>query len=462
MFRIFLGFVFILNTYRTVAFHLTAKTRSCRTYGPLPNAHSEFADCSVAYAPSEIELFQRQLASVRALPRLQNNRSLSRTLLCYKPNECPTFRRLFDHETWLRYSGKTAIVRCIEGITMWRTSVILRAVWPVSAVIFCWGLVVQSVLPKSILEAAANQQLPLSLQGSAIGLLLVFHTNSAYRRLEEARKLMSKLVFLSQEASTKIMAAVAWGDSAHGGGGSSISEGSRGDGGSRATVPGLSAATAAALCRYLVAFVWTLRDEYRDGDDRRDILELLLPTAEVAWVTAQRSRSSAVLSLLRRAVRHEGVAERLSATEYLLLEGDVASLGAVASNCERLFTSPIPPTMSRHNTRSLTLWLLALPVVLAGTMPPIINAAWSATTAFIFVGIDELGVQVEQPFRIMPLWELCLLAQANVEESLSVPSFANLDSDSPAPNYCHEWPSLFYRGLPSCVHLSFEGTFRMV
>ena len=69
---------------------------------------------------------------------------------------------------------------------------------------------------------------------------------------------------------------MAWGDSARGGGSSSISEGSRADGGSCATVPGLSAATAAAMCRYLVAFVWTLRDEYRDGNDRRDILELLL------------------------------------------------------------------------------------------------------------------------------------------------------------------------------------------
>lgn len=31
------------------------------------------------------------------------------------------------------------------------------------------------------------------------------------------------------------------------------------------------------------------------------------------------------------------------------------------------------------------------------------------------------GMQVEQPFKIMPLWQLCHLAQINVEEALSTP-----------------------------------------
>ena len=35
--------------------------------------------------------------------------------------------------------------------------------------------------------------------------------------------------------------------------------------------------------------------------------------------------------------------------------------------------------------------------------------------------VDELGCQVEQPFQIMPLWQLCHLAQLNVEEALSTP-----------------------------------------
>jgi putative membrane protein len=67
------------------------------------------------------------------------------------------------------------------------------------------------------------------------------------------------------------------------------------------------------------------------------------------------------------------------------------------TRCERLFSSPIPPNMARHGMRSLVLQLLLLPVVLAGTMPPLAVAATVAVTSYIYVGIDELGVQAEPP-----------------------------------------------------------------
>ena len=77
--------------------------------------------------------------------------------------------------------------------------------------------------------------------------------------------------------------------------------------------------------------------------------------------------------------------------------------------------------MARHGMRSLSLWMLALPLVLTNSMPALLVAMWAATTTYIFMGIDELGTQVEQPFKIMPLWQLCHLAQLNVEEALSTP-----------------------------------------
>ena len=79
--------------------------------------------------------------------------------------------------------------------------------------------------------------------------------------------------------------------------------------------------------------------------------------------------------------------------------------------------------MARHGMRSVTLWIAALPIVLAPSMPPLLVALWTASTAYIYLGVDELGAQVEQPFKIMPLWQLCHLAQLNVEEALSSPNF---------------------------------------
>ena len=56
-------------------------------------------------------------------------------------------------------------------------------------------------------------------------------------------------------------------------------------------------------------------------------------------------------------------------------------------------------------------------------MHPALIALCVASTTYIYFGINELGIQVEQPFKIMPLWQLCHLAQLNVEESLASPDF---------------------------------------
>lgn len=51
---------------------------------------------------------------------------------------------------------------------------------------------------------------------------------------------------------------------------------------------------------------------------------------------------------------------------YKKLEEDVRALDMVVGSCERLFSSPLPPTMTRHLVRSLLLWLGLLPLCLAG------------------------------------------------------------------------------------------------
>jgi putative membrane protein len=64
----------------------------------------------------------------------------------------------------------------------------------------------------------------------------------------------------------------------------------------------------------------------------------------------------------------------------------------------------------------VTFFLLAFPIVLAGSVPPFMAIAWSAVISFVYLGIDELGVQVEQPFQLIPLWQLCRNVQEDIEE----------------------------------------------
>ena len=72
--------------------------------------------------------------------------------------------------------------------------------------------------------------------------------------------------------------------------------------------------------------------------------------------------------------------------------------------------------MSRHVVRCLMLWLVGLPFVLVGTMSPLATALWLFITSYIFVGIEEVGVQVEQPFEIVPMTALCNTIMVSMEE----------------------------------------------
>ena len=192
----------------------------------------------------------------------------------------------------------------------------------------------------------------------------------------------------------------------------------------------------------LAAFGWELAARLRDGGNSDgEVLRALLPSEEARWIAKQRSPPLALLGCVRREVYGAFENGLIPAHYHYKLEEDIRALDQVVSGCERLFSSPIPPTMSRHVIRCLLIWLFALPIVLASLMGPLSNAFWVGVTAYIFVGIEEVGSQVEQPFQVLPLYQLSDLIQRNVEESLLstgetvVPSSVDLESwvSSPGP-----------------------------
>jgi predicted membrane chloride channel (bestrophin family) len=79
--------------------------------------------------------------------------------------------------------------------------------------------------------------------------------------------------------------------------------------------------------------------------------------------------------------------------------------------CERIFRSPIPLVYTRHTARFLTSFMVLLPLALWGPMAGSWNhwATIPATTilAIFLFGIEEIGIQIEEPFGILPLEALC-------------------------------------------------------
>lgn len=89
------------------------------------------------------------------------------------------------------------------------------------------------------------------------------------------------------------------------------------------------------------------------------------------------------------------------------IDQSVVQLGDALGTCERIFSSPVPLVYTRHTARFVTCWMFVLPFALWGPF----ESTWNhlgmipsaAVIAFFLFGIEELAVQLEEPFSILPL-----------------------------------------------------------
>jgi predicted membrane chloride channel (bestrophin family) len=97
------------------------------------------------------------------------------------------------------------------------------------------------------------------------------------------------------------------------------------------------------------------------------------------------------------------------------IEEAVSGMGLAGGVCERIVATPIPLSFSRHSTRSLVIWLLTLPFALIPAMG-LLSIPSIFTLAYLVLGIDEIGIQIEEPFATLPLTPLC----ATIERDVSI------------------------------------------
>ena len=78
--------------------------------------------------------------------------------------------------------------------------------------------------------------------------------------------------------------------------------------------------------------------------------------------------------------------------------------------CERIFKTPIPLVYTRHTSRFVGFWLALLPLAVYG-----VDTSWNhlltipscMVITFFLLGIEELGLQIEEPFSILPIEAFC-------------------------------------------------------
>ena len=70
---------------------------------------------------------------------------------------------------------------------------------------------------------------------------------------------------------------------------------------------------------------------------------------------------------------------------------------------ERILRTPLPTSFTRHTSRMMAIWDCLLPFAMYPLMGPYATIPACLLTSFAVLGIEDIGVQLEEPFDVLPL-----------------------------------------------------------
>jgi len=246
------------------------------------------------------------------------------------------------------------------------------------------ALVADNLLPLLGLPMA-----PFTLSSPSLGLLLVFRTNTSYKRWDEARKNWGMNINHTRDL---VRMGNAFYDARN------VTPERREDD-----------LNTLALCTW--AFVRAMKrhlsPEDEDEQDFQKELYEKLPAAQAQTIIDAAHRPNRALQDLSTAIENlpmHFMRKNQVHDAVTIFEDNLGS-------SERLLTSPVPLFYSRHTARFLSFWLLLLPFALyqpcAGSWNHVAMIPATAAVSVFMFGIDEIATQLEEPFTILPMQAFC-------------------------------------------------------
>jgi len=227
-----------------------------------------------------------------------------------------------------------------------------------------------------------------TLTSPTLGLLLVFRTNACYARWDDSRKvwgdIINKCRTLVRQANTFM------GDEYPGYG--DFQDWRR-----------RIAAETSAFTRCLRCF---LRGPEDAQNLRAELKNLGFASAEVDGYMNAGNRQCYALQCLGNSLRKADMDMRART----IMDETISKLCDDVGACERIFKTPIPVIYTRHTSRYVGLWLALLPLAIWSVDPSwnhLITIPSTMLITFFLLGIEELGLQIEEPFSILPIEAFC-------------------------------------------------------
>ncbi|CAK0822403.1 unnamed protein product, partial [Prorocentrum cordatum] len=141
----------------------------------------------------------------------------------------------------------------------------------------------------------------------------------------------------------------------------------------------------------------------------------ILADRETAKLLRSTHKPMTVTGMLSDAIH----SANLPVIDQMKLDEDLTKFSDYYGMCERIFKTPIPLSYTRLTSRFLFVWMLALPFALYGAITPHwIVVPVSTLLAFFLFAIEEIGVQVEEPFSVLPMSAMADGIDASIFECL--------------------------------------------
>jgi putative membrane protein len=225
-------------------------------------------------------------------------------------------------------------------------------------------------------EWVALPHIPLSLYGSAIGLIVAFRNNSAYGRWWEARKLWGSIVNNSRSLTRQALTALRPA--------------------SETDAPALREMQR-KIVHHQIAYVHALRNHLRQLDPWTELTPLL----DAEEIIALKRERNVPFALQRRlaAFLSECLDRRwIDPLQWRALDESLNDLIDAQGGAERIKNTPMPKQYDYFPRLFVQIYCVLLPLALVTDM------GWftplgSTLVGFMFLALDQIGRDLEDPFE---------------------------------------------------------------
>lgn len=289
-------------------------------------------------------------------------------------------RVVFNAERWRKHRSGSRFSRAL--LTMPQSYVIQHVVNPVIAISLSTAVLcaAQLYIGTDVFNLPTSL---FSLSAPSLGLLLVFRTNASYERWDGARKMIGLVKNRSEDLVRQVCV----------------------------RFPEDRPDLKEQMLRYIQAFFFSLKVHLRSGpggfEDDSNLVEDLTPILkpkELEMLLQSTNRPAHIMNCMTQIVKEA----KLEGGALMCLDQNLTQLADVLGGCERILRTPIPLSYTRMTTRFLFVWLLLLPLALSGEILRLDHSIWLTIPAVSFIafgllGVEEVGVQIEEPFSILPM-----------------------------------------------------------